>query len=170
MGAAEDDASSDTSADPVEVVSKLRKYVQLATGSRVRDAGIQTGGPEAWLGKLVGGKKKKKNQTGADIISKMRVSLDLLAGLATRPYLRELLMNYAVHTAGKCGQPALALKGQKIRRVSEGRLLAERKVLEENDPERGDKMCRKLEAVCKEREKARTKQEAGVGPEGYLWD
>ena len=48
-------------------------------------------------------------------------------------YLRELLLNYIVHNAHKHGKSLPVVKGTKTREVTEARLLAEQKVLEDGE-------------------------------------
>ena len=75
----------------------------------------------------------------------MKVAMPLLVGMAARPYLRNLLSNYAVYMAAKAGHPIMLVKGQKTIKVSESRLLAERKILEDGDLHRSDKVKKRLE-------------------------
>lgn len=77
--------------------------------------------------------KAGKVTTGGDVVGKMKVALPLLGGLAARPYLRDLIINYAVHAAAKASHPVMLVKGQPKIEVSEERLLAERRVLERGD-------------------------------------
>ena len=130
--AAEAEEESDSEEDPVqaEASAKLRRYVQQLTGKKVRDAGLQTGGPGAKVGKKVGGKRKHCSVTQADAISKMRMALPLLESLSARPYLRDLLANYMAHATAYAGVPLLAPKGGQVVPVSTNRMSAERKVLE----------------------------------------
>ena len=78
----------------------------------MHDAGQQTGRPGAKHGKKAGGEgKKKKVATAGDAVAQMKLAMPLLAGMATRPYLRDLLSNYAIHTAAKAGHPIMLVKG-----------------------------------------------------------
>ena len=101
--------------------------------------------------------KKKKVATAGDAVAKMKVAMPLLAGMAARPYLRNLLSNYAVHTAAKAGHPIMLVKGQKTIEVSESRLLAERKILEDGDLHRLDKVKKCLEDMRTKRKSAAKK-------------
>ena len=90
-------ASDGSSNEEEEEVVKLRKYVQHLTGKKVRDASLQTGGPGAKHGRKVGGKEKKKKVTSVgDTVAKRKVALPLLETMVARPFLRDLLSNYAV--------------------------------------------------------------------------
>lgn len=95
--------------------------------------------------------------TAGDAVAKMKIAMPLLAGMAARPYLRDLLSNYAVHTAAKAGHPIMLVKGQKTIEVSESRLLAERKILEDGDLHRPDKVKKRLEDMRMKRKGAAKK-------------
>ena len=124
----------------------------------MRNAGQQTGGPGAKHGKKAGGEgKKKKVATAGDAVAKMKVAMPLLAGMAARPYLRDLLSNYAVHTVAKAGHPIMLVKGQKTIKVSYLRLLAKRKILEDGDLHRLDKVKKCLEDMRTKRKSAAKK-------------
>ena len=63
----------------------------------------------------------------------MCIAIPLFEGIGLKPYLRELLLNYIVHSAHKRGKPLTLVKGTKTREVTEARLLADRKVLEDGE-------------------------------------
>ena len=87
--AAEAEEESDSEEDPVqaEASTKLHRYMQQLTGKKVHDAGLQTGGPGAKVGKKVGSKKKRRSVMQANAVNKMRVALPLLESVSARPYL-----------------------------------------------------------------------------------
>ena len=82
------------------------------------------------MGKKVGSKRKRCSVTQADAISKMRVALPLLESLSARPYLRDLLANFAAQATADAGVPLLAPKGAQVVPISTNRMSAERKVPE----------------------------------------
>ena len=81
-------------------------------------------------------KKEKppaRGQTMGDVTRCMRIAAPLFEGIGLKPHLRELLLNYIVHNAHKHGKPLTVVKGTKTREVAETKLLAERKVLEDEE-------------------------------------
>lgn len=62
----------------------------------------------------------------------MKVAMPLLVGMAARPYVCKLIMNYMVHTIAKKGQP-VELPYTEMEQVSKDSLLAERNILEAED-------------------------------------
>ena len=59
--------------------------------------------------------------------------MPLVDALTARPHLRELLLNHALSAAYKARQMVLVRRGTKLKEVSEQRMLAERKVLEDGN-------------------------------------
>ena len=78
-------------------------------------------------------KPPARGQTVGDVIRSMRIAIPLFEGIGLKPHLRELLLNYIVHNAHKHGKPLTVVKGTKTREVTEARLLAEQKVLEDRE-------------------------------------
>ena len=75
---------------------------------------------------MIGGSKKEEDFTSAaDVVVKIKVMLPLILVMAARPYLRDLIRNYAIYAAAKVDAPVLLLTGKLVIQVSEDRLLAE---------------------------------------------
>ena len=78
----------------------------------------------------------------ADITGKLKIMMPLVDALTARPHLRELLLNHALSAAYKAGQTVLVRRGTKLKEVSEQRMLAERKVLEDGNISNPDRVVR----------------------------
>ena len=122
----EDEAEeSDPEDDPV----RSRRYINQH-GVKVQDAG--TGGKLG--GKTLKAKAKKKERGGThngDAIGRMKLITPVIDDMALRPHMRMLMNNHVALAAYKAGEPVYVRKGTKVVEMSEARLLAERKVLEE---------------------------------------
>ena len=66
-------------------------------------------------------------------MGKLKIMMPLVDALTACPHLRELLLNHALSVAYKAGQTVLVRRGTKLKEVSEQRMLAERKVLEDGN-------------------------------------
>ena len=159
----EDDDQSLPDALRRESIGVGRRYLQRLTGKQVRDTGDQTGGVG---GRLVRKEKPPaKGQTVGDATRRMRIAVPLFEGIGLKPHLRELLLNYIVHNAHKRGKPLTVVKGTKTREISEARLLAERKVLEEGElskPADVDAALRALGAKAKGARKGLRRDQANL--------
>ena len=79
----------------------------------------------------------------------MRLIVPLVEGLGIKTHLCKLIANYATHLSHKLGEPVTIIRGSKVREVTEARLLAERKIMEEGDlskPAQVDAALRALSA------------------------
>ena len=107
-------------------------------------------GQQAGAGKLPGlgrARRKPKPNVGEDVMAKLRIPFPFLSALAAKPYLRDLVSNYANHTAAKLGHPVMLIKGQPTITVSEERMLAERKILERGDLDKPHQIRRELQEM-----------------------
>ena len=77
----------------------------------------------------------------------MHIAVPLFEGIGLKPHLRELLLNYIVHSTHKCGKPLTVVRGLKTRKVMEARLLAEWKVLEDGELSKPTEMDAALRAL-----------------------
>ena len=68
-----------------------------------------------------------------EVMSKLKVIMPLVEGIMLRLYLRVILLNHALLAANKSGEPILVKKGTRVMEVLKGELLAEHKVLEQED-------------------------------------
>ena len=77
------------------------------------------------------GNEKKGGMSNGDALGKMKIIMPVIDEMALHPHMH-MLMNSHVALAADCaGEPVYVHKGTKVVEMSEVRLLAEKKVLEE---------------------------------------
>ena len=84
-------------------------------------------------GKAVKGKDKKKAKdvTNRDAAGRLNIVMPLVDSMALWPPFYILMSNHCALAAYKAGEPMYVRKGTKVVEVSETRVLAKRKVLED---------------------------------------
>ena len=108
-------------------------------------------------------KAPPKGQTAGDAARRMRLMVPLSEGLGLKSHLRKLIANYAAHFSYKLGEPVTVIRGTKVREVTEARLLAERKIMEDGDLAQPAEVDAALRALGKRggKKEAITKREWG---------
>ena len=77
------------------------------------------------------GKNKKGGMSKGDALGKIKIIMPVIDEMALHPHMHMLMNNHVALAAYHTGEPVYLHKGTKVVELSEARLLAERKVLEE---------------------------------------